>query len=144
VVSERTGFGIGTGKDVNHRNARPQRCLKLLGVRYFDNSNAHGSDGGIVLIARVRRDDDFIFRETAQIGNSDVQIRIASSNASGGRVGQAGGASRGNYSPLRAGQLRETLTDPIRELVELDVMLSGGLLRGCDVRQLERATNDGE
>src|SRR5262249_56576586 len=63
--------------------------------------------------------------EAAEVGEADVEVGVAAGDAGGGRVGERRGAPRGHDAPLRAGELGETLTDAVRQLVEVDVALRG-------------------
>ena len=142
--AERAGIRVRAGEDVDHRRPRAECRLELFGRAHFDDAHADGADGRVVDVARMPRDDDFVFREPAQVRNPHVEIGIAARDAGGGRVGQARRTAGRDHAPFRLRQFREPRADRRHQLVEVHVLLRGRVDGRADLRQHERAADDGE
>ena len=66
---ERAVVRVRAGKNVDHRGPWPERGLELGERRYFDDAHADGAKGRVVHVARMRRDDSFVFREAWRKNN---------------------------------------------------------------------------
>ena len=142
--AERPLVGFGTREDVDHRRARTECRVELLAGADFDDAHADGTDRSVVHVARVLRDDHFVFRKPGQIGNAHVPIGIPAGDARRRRVRQRRRAARRHHAPFRFRQLGEAGADPRHQLVEVDVVLRRGVDRRAHFRQHERAADDGE
>jgi hypothetical protein len=120
--AERACVGLGPGEDVDHRRARAECRLELLARAHLDDADAGRTDGGVVDVARVARDDHFVSRKSLKVRNAHVKIGIAASEAGGGRMRERRGASTRDHPPFRLRQLREPRADCRHQLVEVHVM----------------------
>ena len=82
----RPGVVLWTGKDVDHRRSRTDRQFQRLRRVDLDDPHTDRANRGVVHVARVRRDDDLVLLKTREVGNADVEIRIASGDTGGGRM----------------------------------------------------------
>ena len=139
---ERPAVVSRPGEDVDHRRLRADRELQRLGRIDLDDLHAHGADGGVVDVARVRRDDDLVFRETLEVRQAHVQIGIAAGDAGRRRVRHRGGAAGAHHAPLGAGELGQPLADGLHHLVQVGMLLVRGALRRPHLRQLDRSADD--
>ena len=140
--AERPLVGVRPGEDVDERRPRPESRLQLLRRRDLDDLHSHGADRRVVDVARVLRDDALVLRETAQVGDADVQVGVPTGDAGQGRVRDGRGASRGHHPPLGLRQLRQALADRLGQLVEVDVVTRRRVHRGARLGQHRRAGED--
>jgi hypothetical protein len=117
------------GEDVDHRGLRPDRQLQRFGAVDFDNLHPDRADGGVVDVARMRRDDHLVFREPFEVGDANVQIGIAAGHARRRRVRHGRCTARADHAPLGPGQLAESLPDRGHDLVEMRMLLIRRALR---------------
>ena len=142
--AERPLIGFGAREDVDHCSSRTKGGFELLTGTHLDDVHADRADGCVVHVARVLWNDDFVLRKPGQIGHPHVKIGVSARHARGGRMRQGGGASRRHHSPFRFRQLRQTCANRRHELVQVHMVLRGGVDRRPHLRQHTRAADDGE
>ena len=142
--AERPLVGFGTRENVDHRRTWTERRVELLAGANLDDAHADGTDGGVIHVARVLRDDHFIFRKAPQIGNAHVKIGISAGDARRRRMRQRRSAARRHHSPFRCRQFGQAGTDCRHQFIQVHMVLRRRVDRPAHLRQHERTTDDGE
>ena len=141
---KRAALGIGSSENVDHGGARTEGRVKFLDGAGFDDTRADRADGGIVDVARMARDDDFVLGKAGEIGQADVEVGVAAGDASGSGVRDGGGAAAGHHAELGLGEFSEARANAGHHLIDVYVMLSGLSHRRANLGQHGAAADDGE
>jgi len=141
VVGQRAALHAVAGHDVDSSPPRPERGFVFGGVAHFDDPDTHERMAGHTRCARPWN-HHFVFGETGQIGNANVQVRVASVTQA--RLVWAIPAAQPRRSaPIGARNLRQAPRRASISSSSINVMLSGRF-HCADFRQLERSADYGQ
>src|SRR5690348_14446394 len=136
-------FVAWSGQDIDQRGAFVEGLFQLVRIVDLNDRYTKHANGVIVDVARIFRDDDFVF-QPRKIGHALHALGIRARNTSRGEMRQGGAAAGSDNAPGSFGQLGKLLADAGHQLVHLDIA-ARGLVHGLfHFRKRLRARNDRE